>query len=60
MYLSKAVAANLSYVRGSHTIKAGWDGRLYFDNQSSLDVIQIPILVGIALNKIEREVSHIN
>lgn len=32
-----AVATNLSWVHGSHTIRAGWDGRLYFDNQSSLD-----------------------
>jgi len=32
-----ALTATLSWVRGDHTIKTGWDGRLLYDNELTLD-----------------------
>jgi hypothetical protein len=36
-HYTHALGANLSWVRGAHTLKGGWDGRMYVDNQISLD-----------------------
>jgi hypothetical protein len=32
-----ALTATVSWVRGDHTVKAGWDGRLLLDNELTLD-----------------------
>ena len=34
---SHALASNLTWIRGPHTIKFGWDGRLFRDNELTLD-----------------------
>jgi len=36
-HYTHALGASLSWIHGGHTIKAGWDGRMYVDNQISLD-----------------------
>jgi len=36
-HYTHAPSATFSWVRGGHTFKFGWDGRVYYDNQSSLD-----------------------
>lgn len=36
-HYTHALGASLSWIRRGHTIKAGWDGRMYVDNQISLD-----------------------
>jgi hypothetical protein len=36
-HYTHALSSTMSWIRGGHTLKFGWDGRLYYDNQISLD-----------------------